>query len=335
MHKRNVALFEFKMSFRDEFQISWNFVCPGISILTRLFEVYLADFQIIPECNKVACGGENTRQLSDLRTRTILLETLVVTTQQTPVIPGRNIQKRIERIELNYLRFSYHTEICQASRQSCRHRFDAIMTLLFRHVFAEMTPYMRTKCLVEYKNRPILTQKSVKNLCVNSPMFETVSSRRRHGMEKFSALLSLYEGYSPTNKLLNKQSSLRNWSQISYNALNKKYPTMLHFVRSMNISSTKMVQCGIWDWCIVGFVMMTSSNGNIFRVTGHLCGEFIGPRWIPAQSPVTRSFDVFFDLRPNKRLTKQSWGCWSETPSCSLWRQCDAYIEGRGEVAVV
>ena len=27
-------------------------------------------------------------------------------------------------------------------------------------------------------------------------------------------------------------------------------------------------------------VMMTSSNGNIFRVTGHLCGKFTGPRWI-------------------------------------------------------
>ena len=27
--------------------------------------------------------------------------------------------------------------------------------------------------------------------------------------------------------------------------------------------------------------MMTSSNGNIFRVTGHLCGKFTGPRWIP------------------------------------------------------
>ena len=37
--------------------------------------------------------------------------------------------------------------------------------------------------------------------------------------------------------------------------------------------------------------MLTSSNGNIFRVTGPLCGEF------PAQRPVTRSFDVFFDLR--------------------------------------
>ena len=27
--------------------------------------------------------------------------------------------------------------------------------------------------------------------------------------------------------------------------------------------------------------MMTSSNGNIFRVTGHMCGEFTGRRWIP------------------------------------------------------
>ena len=27
--------------------------------------------------------------------------------------------------------------------------------------------------------------------------------------------------------------------------------------------------------------MMTSSNGKIFRVTGHLCGEFTGHRWIP------------------------------------------------------
>ena len=50
--------------------------------------------------------------------------------------------------------------------------------------------------------------------------------------------------------------------------------------------------------------MMTSSNGNIFRVTGPLCGEFTGPGEFPAQRPVTRSFDVFFDLRPNKRLSK-------------------------------
>ena len=58
------------------------------------------------------------------------------------------------------------------------------------------------------------------------------------------------------------------------------------------------------------YIIMTSSNGNIFRVTGPLS----------AQRPVTRSFDVFFDLRLNKRLIKQWWGWWFETPSRPLWR---------------
>ena len=43
-------------------------------------------------------------------------------------------------------------------------------------------------------------------------------------------------------------------------------------------------------------------------------------RWIPHTRPVTRIFDVFFDLRLNKRFSKQSWGWWLETPSCPLWR---------------
>ena len=46
---------------------------------------------------------------------------------------------------------------------------------------------------------------------------------------------------------------------------------------------------------------MTSSNGNIFCVTGHLCGEFTSPGWIPRTKPVTRSSDVFFDMPLNKR----------------------------------
>ena len=47
------------------------------------------------------------------------------------------------------------------------------------------------------------------------------------------------------------------------------------------------------------------------------------PGEFPSQRPVTRSFDVFFDLRPNKRLSKQSCGWWIETPPCSLWCQCN------------
>ena len=43
----------------------------------------------------------------------------------------------------------------------------------------------------------------------------------------------------------------------------------------------------------------------------------------PAQRPVTRSFDVFFDLRRNKRLSKQWWGWWFETLSRPFWRHCN------------
>ena len=72
--------------------------------------------------------------------------------------------------------------------------------------------------------------------------------------------------------------------------------------------------------------MMTSSNGNIFRVTDPLCGEFT--------SPVARSFHVFLDLRLNKRLSKQSWGWLFETPFCPLWRHCNAFVLKEEQVIV-
>ena len=67
-------------------------------------------------------------------------------------------------------------------------------------------------------------------------------------------------------------------------------------------------------------IKMTSSNGYSFRVTGHLCGEF------PAQRPVTRRFDIFFDMCLNKRLRKQSWGWWFETLSRQLWRHWMLFV---------
>ena len=75
--------------------------------------------------------------------------------------------------------------------------------------------------------------------------------------------------------------------------------------------------------------MMTSSNGNIFRVTilalcagnSPVTGEF------PSQRPVTQSFDVLLGLRLYKRLGKQ----WSyrrfQTSSRSLWRHCNEGCE--------
>ena len=49
------------------------------------------------------------------------------------------------------------------------------------------------------------------------------------------------------------------------------------------------------------------------------------PGKFPTQRPVTRSFDVFFDLHLNKRLSKQSWGWWFEKLSRPLWRHRNGY----------
>ena len=74
--------------------------------------------------------------------------------------------------------------------------------------------------------------------------------------------------------------------------------------------------------------MMTSSNGNISRVTGPLCGEFTGHRWIPRTKASDAELWCFYDLRLNKQLNKQSRGWWFETLSCSLWRHCNANLLG-------
>ena len=48
--------------------------------------------------------------------------------------------------------------------------------------------------------------------------------------------------------------------------------------------------------------MMRLSNKNIFRVTGPLCGKSPVTGEFPSQRSVKRSFDIFFDLRMNKRF---------------------------------
>ena len=103
------------------------------------------------------------------------------------------------------------------------------------------------------------------------------------------------------------QSDIWNIGMIKYHAPGDAFSLSLHNVDGI-------------------LFMMTSSNGNIFRVTGPLCGEFTGPGEFPAQRPVMRSFDVFFDLRLNKRLSKQPWGWWFETPAWSLWRHRNVQI---------
>ena len=66
---------------------------------------------------------------------------------------------------------------------------------------------------------------------------------------------------------------------------------------------------------------------EIFSALLAICaGNSPVPGEFPAQKPVTRSVDVFFDLHPNKRLSKQWRGWWFKTPSCPLLR----HRNGRG-----
>ena len=72
--------------------------------------------------------------------------------------------------------------------------------------------------------------------------------------------------------------------------------------------------------------MVTWSNENIFLVTGHLCGEWTGHRWILPIKASDAELWYFFDLRLNKQLNKESWGWWFETPSYLLWGHCNVMI---------
>ena len=55
-----------------------------------------------------------------------------------------------------------------------------------------------------------------------------------------------------------------------------------------------------------GVHMMASSNGNISVLLAICAANSLVTGEFPAKRPVTRSFDVFFDLSLNKRLSKQS-----------------------------
>ena len=66
--------------------------------------------------------------------------------------------------------------------------------------------------------------------------------------------------------------------------------------------------CGLFSWW--------RHQMEPFSALLALCeGKSLVSGEFPSQRPVTRSFDVFFDLCLNKRLSKPSWGWWFETPS--------------------
>ena len=89
-------------------------------------------------------------------------------------------------------------------------------------------------------------------------------------------------------------------------------------------NSTTFKQQQIWFsamLCIRFVITWWRHQMETFSALLAICaGNSPVPGEFPAQRPVTRSFHVFFDLRLNKPLSKQSWGWWFEMLSRSLWR---------------
>ena len=135
-------------------------------------------------------------------------------------------------------------------------------------------------------------------------------------------------------KGLNAMKSLDPWSYIyiqCYRCINRnKQSTAL---RQSQCSTSASKICKPYSWtvlCRIRIVpnklgpswsrhpMETFSALPAFCVgSSPVTGEF------PSQRPVTRIFDVFFDLRLNQQLCKQWRRRWFETQSCSLWRHCN------------
>ena len=86
-----------------------------------------------------------------------------------------------------------------------------------------------------------------------------------------------------------------------------------------------------YDWIddkspLIQFMAWWRHQMETFSALLAICaGNSPVPGEFPTQRPVTRSFDVCFDLRPDKRLSKQSWGWWFETLSRPFWRHSNGW----------
>ena len=78
-----------------------------------------------------------------------------------------------------------------------------------------------------------------------------------------------------------------------------------------------------WVKPLLGLLMMTSSNGSIFRVTFPFVWEIHRSSMNSPHKGQWRGAFMLFYLRLNKRLSEQLRCRSFETPSRSLWRHCN------------
>ena len=117
-----------------------------------------------------------------------------------------------------------------------------------------------------------------------------IITSRRH---RFDVIMTLLLRRVSTGMPWNAYSvilvcSIYHSSQTVYILLSQKYAFMLYSLIANSFFAWSQLTNSVFPFSLlwygshqVPYFMMTSSNGNIFRVTGQFCGEFTGLRWIP------------------------------------------------------
>ena len=108
------------------------------------------------------------------------------------------------------------------------------------------------------------------------PMSWTIRTGRPiRTMFKSSRQLAWIATWEFLSHTLTNQGSFCAPFRISIRLISTSTPAALHTIQAARLGGLTSLMYRTRG------IMMTSSKGNIFRVTGHLCGEFTGPRWIP------------------------------------------------------
>ena len=121
----------------------------------------------------------------------------------------------------------------------------------------------------------------------------------------------------------------------------KHFPRYWPFVRGIHRCPVNFQHKGQWRGALMfslrpslcEFYMSTMpwwrhQVETFFALLAICAGNSPVPGEFPTQRPVTRGFDVYFDLRLNKQLSKHLWGWWFETLSRPLWHHHNANMLG-------
>ena len=132
--------------------------------------------------------------------------------------------------------------------------------------------------------------------------------------KKISTLMALCEGNPPVTGGFPLQRSVTRSFDVFI-----EFPMNKRLNKQWRRWGFEMPSRSLWRHCNVFTLYIPSALGDSLD----LHDDVIKWKHFHAQRPVTRSFDVFFDLRLNKWLSKQSWGWWLDMLLCPLWRHCN------------